>query len=222
MLNDEMYKHWVKEYKGIPAEIVCDGPIESAKLFIEAGADIDVVGQGRHDDPANDGPRTETPLALSAHYFNVELVKYLIAQGADVNYFDKSGRTALSFVLGVGHGLICQSDAAKVFNVTEALVEAGASVNVFRWNYMTVLHGAARMTGNNKRVVRLLLDHGAKIFIDGDWNTPLDLVDKNGRDSREIGEWLLEAQRTALGLGPDVGDDWVKAGKLQLLYAWRN
>ena len=68
-----------------------------------------------------------------------ELLKYLIAQGADLNLKDKSGKTALHYAARHGDGILCKNLIAK-----------GAEV------------GGMSFECANEDICKLLLLHGAK------------------------------------------------------------
>lgn len=61
-----------------------DGGAESARLLIEAGADIGSVNK-----------KLQTPLHLAALSQSIESVELLLAKGADPNVSDTDGRTPL-------------------------------------------------------------------------------------------------------------------------------
>lgn len=85
----------------------------------------------------------------------------IIANGANVNDADKSGRTAL-------HHAAINGDA----RATEILLNAGASVDAADSDGWTPLHFAAR--GHEMDVAKLLVNAGAKIDAeDSHGNTPL-------------------------------------------------
>lgn len=62
---------------------VSKGDLATVKKFIEYGADI------------NERSNDMTPLMIAARYNNVEIVEYLLSKGADVNFKNESGMTAL-------------------------------------------------------------------------------------------------------------------------------
>lgn len=62
---------------------ISKGDLATVKKFIEYGADINEL--------SND----MTPLMIAARYNNVEIVAYLLSKGADVNFKNDSGMTAL-------------------------------------------------------------------------------------------------------------------------------
>jgi ankyrin repeat protein len=61
-----------------------DGKVESAKVLLEAGADVNLVDPDRH-----------TPLILALMNGHFDVAGLLIEKGADVNMQDKVGQTAL-------------------------------------------------------------------------------------------------------------------------------
>ncbi|PTX99046.1 ankyrin repeat domain-containing protein [Opitutus sp. ER46] len=97
--------------------------------------------------------RDDTPASAlwnAAYAGDVAAVERLIAEGVDVNVWDKWGRNALSLAAGAGH-----------LQVVQQLITAGAWVDPFEEGsvYKTPLMVAAE--GGHTQVVEHLLDAGA-------------------------------------------------------------
>lgn len=77
----------VKEYRNTTplGMAISKGDVETAKKFIEYGADINERCNGM------------TPLMIAARYNNVEIVKLLLEKGADLRVKDEKGFTALKY-----------------------------------------------------------------------------------------------------------------------------
>jgi ankyrin repeat protein len=99
---------------------------------------------------ANHDTDLVTALCRAASTNNVEKLKILIEEGADVNAGDYDHRTALHLAASEGH-----------YEAAEFLIKAGANVNVMdRWG-STPLQDA--ITASHDRVAELLMKHGARI-----------------------------------------------------------
>ena len=153
--------------------------------------------------------------AAEAEKPNLNVVKMLIAQGAQINVKDKNGRTPLygavvkssleivKFLVQSGAD-VNTKDASGYSPLTWAaassradykiigfLIQAGANVNFRGWRGRTPLHWAAE--NGNPEIVRLLLRKGADLKImDDDKSTALDLAVMT-RDNDETVEVLMEA-----------------------------
>ncbi len=102
------------------------------------------VGIGA-DDPNYDA---STPLSAAAKIGDLSIARYLLEQGANVNY--------------LGRGLGCPLDAAATyghFKMVQFLLEQGATVNIGGGEYCTPLAAAA--TFGHLDIVRMLLERGA-------------------------------------------------------------
>jgi len=103
---------------------------------------------------ANDtsSPDGFPPLGLAAHKGRIEVVKYLISRGADVNFAaPETGFTALTGAIAGGHA-----------DVVRVLLAAGANVNHrYEENRFSPLIEAAG--DNEPEIIELLLDAGADV-----------------------------------------------------------
>jgi len=77
----------VKEYRNnTPLAIaILKGDVETVKKFIEYGADVNEKSNGL------------TPLMVAARYNRVDIIKILLAKGANLKTVDENGYTALKY-----------------------------------------------------------------------------------------------------------------------------
>ena len=114
-------------------------PAACFKLLRDAGANLDAVTRGGY-----------TPLHVSLHFINVELVSLLVEAGANVNAASDVGNTALHYAAS-RRSLAC----------VEVLLAAGADVNVRSTNWGTPFGTA--LARDHRRMLALYLRAGAQI-----------------------------------------------------------
>lgn len=140
------------------AEALTNNHPNVAKLLLENGASPSVLGQSG----ANEA------LRLSARKGYAELVGPLLSKGAEVNYLDPRGRTALMEAATFGRGA-----------AVEALLDRGAAVDVKDSQGLTALLLAAK--SGNAASTRALLAHGAQIeTTNGKGETALLIAARSG------------------------------------------
>ena len=132
-----------------------------------------------------------TPFLLAAGIPNVNLMRILLAAGADPRIATKSKVTPLMAAAGV---LVLQDDAFTEQQQREALEAVklmfelgGADVNAADENGVTAVHSAANMYANG--IIQFLREHGAN----------LDARDKY--------------QQTALSIAAGIHLDWIPKGE---------
>ncbi|XP_019773681.1 poly [ADP-ribose] polymerase tankyrase [Dendroctonus ponderosae] len=153
--------------------------VESQLLEAAKAGDLDQVQRylGSYPHIVNcrdlDG-RHSTPLHFASGYNRVQVVEFLLQQGADVHAKDKGGLVPLHNACSYGH-----------YEVTELLVKHGASVNVADLWKFTPLHEAAAK--GKYEIVKLLLKHGADSSKKNrDGATALDLVREGDQDVADL------------------------------------
>ena len=103
-----------------------------------------------------------TPLMLASKYSNyksnIETIKILLKNNADVNAQDKYGRTALMHAL-----MFCANDRA--IESVKILLKHGADVNIQDTNKFTALMYAVSIlhSQRSEKVIKILIDCGTNI-----------------------------------------------------------
>jgi ankyrin repeat protein len=118
-----------------------------------------------------------TPLLRAAKAGDTEVLKVLLAKGADVKLTTKFGMTPVMAAAGLGAKE--EDTTGRKKTEPEAIasiklcLDAGADVNALDNQSDTALHGAAQK--GYDQVVQFLVDHGAKLDVkDKRGRTPLD------------------------------------------------
>ncbi|MDI9408013.1 MAG: ankyrin repeat domain-containing protein [Candidatus Pacebacteria bacterium] len=165
---------------------------------------VDSANSGQVTTSQSDNPAGAPKLLEAAFNGNSDLVKSLLAAGADVNARNAEGRTALM-------------DAAYKGNVkmVKLLLAAGASVNLQSKDGSTAMMSA--VANGNKEVIDLLLKANAKLDIKNDngWTALMWASYKNNSD---VGKTLIRAGsevNTVATAGENIG-------KTPLLMAAKN
>jgi ankyrin len=118
-----------------------------------------------------------TPLwyAANARYPDVDILRALIAAGADTRVVVQDGTTALMAAVGMAQNDARRADEAAALGMIKLLVANGVSVNAVNRTGQTALHGAVRAGADT--IVRFLAEHGAALDIkDRQGHTALDVA----------------------------------------------
>jgi ankyrin repeat protein len=154
------------------------------ELMVAKGANVNARLIGRtevHDAIPSTWLKEEgaTALLRAAWCGDLEVIKLLLAHGADPNITTKDGTTALMALAGVGfaEGFIKDyGGRAKSAEGMRLLIKAGADVNAKNADLVTALHGAAHK--NFIEGIQILVDNGADLSAQSLWRkipaTPLD------------------------------------------------
>jgi hypothetical protein len=130
-----------------------NGKKNIAKVLIEAGADVNTVG--------NFGM---TALMTAARYLNIGMIEALIEAKADVNMVDKLNRTALMWAAmwarAEGGSNVSETN---VTDAVKALIKAGANINKLNDSGETALMMAVFKF--HIEAVKVLIDAGADVNI---------------------------------------------------------
>src|SRR5207248_1498537 len=113
-----------------------------------------------------------TPLLLAAKFLEVDMMRALLAKGADPRATLQDGTTLLMLAAGAGSqarlfdrreriAILKESDEAQALAAATLAIERRADVNAANQAGETALHAAARM--NYAKIAALLLDTGARV-----------------------------------------------------------
>jgi hypothetical protein len=104
-----------------------------------------------------------TPFLRAAQSGDVELMKLLLAHGADPNIATAHKVTPLMVASGIGwvEGVTYEWSPAESVEAVKMLLDLGNDPNAISDEGRTALHGAAHKGRN--AVVQMLVDHGAKL-----------------------------------------------------------
>lgn len=111
-----------------------------------------------------------TPVGIATHFGNEDVVRFLLAKGADINVQSQNGYNVYPLHTAIGSGFE---------SIAKMLIEAGAEVNVLQSSRTSPLHLASQ--NGNIELIILLLEHGALVEIKNDMGqTASDLAAEKG------------------------------------------
>ena len=163
--------------------------LEFIKLLIDKGANVNVRVCGAQSTPekcVGDSTETRTnftmqwlyedgatPFLRAAQSSDTELLKLLLAHGADPKIATANNVTALAVASGIGwvEGVTYEWSREQNLETVKMCLDAGIDPNAADVEGRRALHGAAHK-GRNE-VIKILVDHGAA----------LDAHDKGSRDT---------------------------------------
>lgn len=122
-------------------EVVRSGDLALVKEKVDGGADINDKGNGYF---------TSTPLIDASHLAKLEIVKYLVEKGANINAKGIYGQTAL-------HLAVSSGEIEKV----KYLIEKGANINAKDKYGQNVLHSTS--THSEVNIIKYLLAKGMDV-----------------------------------------------------------
>lgn len=161
-----MMKYW-----NDPAIMAKLGKAMGGTFDFEALTGAAAVGAGAAEEEEEEAEEAEDSVHSAASTGDVDLLKKLVAEGADVGAADDEGRTALHFACGYG-----ELECAVV------LIDAGAGLDTMDDNKNTALHYAAGY--GQAASVELLLARGAdKDAKNSDGKTALEVAQLNSEES---------------------------------------
>jgi len=155
----------------------CYKNIGTAKLLIEAGADVYTVDE-----------EGETALMTASRRGNLEVVKLLIEKGADVNAENKAEWTALMRASMDGH-----------LEVAKFLVESGANINdICCWGTTALMLASIR---GHLEIVELLIETGADINIKDQCGATALISAIKGKHKKTAQLWVNRCKGTKHDIG---------------------
>lgn len=116
----------------------------------------------------------QTPFVRAALSGDIEVMRLLLASGADPNIATTQGTTALMAAAGINWipGQTYSHSEAEYVEAVKLCVERGADVNAANSLGLTAIHGAANRGWES--VIQILADHGAKLDVkDNAGRTPM-------------------------------------------------
>ena len=190
----------------IPTGLVSD--VEFIEALVEHGADINA--RETKEPRGADGSGTPggyrnvlnrvgaTPFLLASKAADLELMRALVAHGADPLLSNEDGTTPLMVAAGVGIWAVGESPGtnAEALDAVELMLELGDVVTTVDANGDTALHGA--VIRGSEPLVRFLVEQGADLEAVNEkgW-TPLTMAEgvfysNTGKRWPEIEKLLLE------------------------------
>ncbi len=171
--------------------------LDVAKLLLEKGADpnyylkLAPLPREIAYDRAGDNPvmtTGSTPLQRAAYGGDVDMMKLLLASGADMSLGNINGVTPLVAMTNKGGSRGRGKDEAKMMAGLQVLLEAGADINQEGGiNNETPLHTTARL--NMLQLVQFIVDHGGNLYAkDKNGLLPLDYATGKA-DSQSFGNF---------------------------------
>jgi uncharacterized protein len=127
----------------------------------------------------------QTPFLRAALSGDIDVMRLLLASGADPNMETTQGTTALMAAAGINWipGQTFSHSEAEYVEAVNLCLERGADVNASNSLGLTAIHGAANRGWES--VIQILADHGAK----------LDVKDKAGRTPMIFAQGIFLAVR---------------------------
>ena len=161
--------------------------IKLIELLIKNGADLN------NQNAQTDGDKT--PLMISVYNNYLNLVKYLVEQGASINQkSDSVGETALHIA---GNTYRDESERATSFKIVKLLMEKGADPNIIHGveydNPTTPLHCFCGAESSNIEIIKYLVENGTdpEIITDPEYS-PVLLTCKRKNDARKYYDYFTE------------------------------
>jgi len=179
-LNKQNDRGWSPLYLAVKHRTVETGTIpvpnsDQAMPFIKSILDkpgLNVNVRSKANTEIRNGQRATwlaedgaTPFLRAALCGDIEVMKMLLAKGADPNIATADGTTPLMAAAGVGYsdGFIHDISEETTIEAMKLILDLGADPNVQNKHGMTALHGAAHKA--NLAEIQLLVDRGGDLGI---------------------------------------------------------
>jgi len=181
-----------------PEKLSKTSPVQLATKLLDKGADVNA----RLTRPITDGYRNfwnqmqATPLLMAAKGADAEMMRLLLARGADPTLTNASGTTPLMAASGVEMFNPNEDSGTneEALECVKIAIAAGNDVNQANKAEDTPLHGAAWRGANE--IIQLLVDNGAKLDVKNKAGmTPLQIAngEEEGRVANvNIRPWAVE------------------------------
>jgi uncharacterized protein len=127
-------------------------------------------------------------LATAARVPDLNIMRVLVAAGADPNQAAQDGTTPLMAAVGMVQNEARLASESQALEVVRLAVELGVDVNTVDQSGQTALHGAARYARNT--IIQFLAEHGAM----------LNVKDKRGRTALDIAQDSLRPRESTASL----------------------
>jgi hypothetical protein len=145
------YEIFIKTHISTFYNAVRNSDVEGIKKWIRSGAKINQVD----NDIEGSTPLNFVLNHVINYHMDINIIKFLIKHGADVNLADRRGNTPLHLVM--------LQNPFKVMVYVMILIKSGADVNMTNIYGSTPLHLALRMSFPNIKIVKLLIKNGANL-----------------------------------------------------------
>lgn len=168
--------------------------VDVAKALLDHGANANAILTAPilvrvHDRGDGTLGAGATPLMRAAKKGDVEMMRVLLAHGADPKLRTKAGTEALMFAAGIGGaGRFTafedkQATEADFIEAAALCLDRGADINAVSENGQTALHLAAAV--RSESFIRFLVERGARVDVqDKQGRTPIDVASGIGARGR--------------------------------------
>lgn len=149
---------------------VSEGSLENVKKDIKNGANVNYFG-----------PQSKlTPLMLAVELNRVDIVKFLIDSGSDVNAkmdLSQSSESLTPLLLACQNVPVEKKGIKDKTMIMKALINAGAKINIEQDNFSPLQYAASI---GNLSLVKYMLKHGAEVNFKVGGKTPVTYAAENG------------------------------------------
>jgi ankyrin repeat protein len=191
----DMHRLAVGHGRGNPVPVGLLDAVDVVRLLLEKGADPNAalkkpILQRQHTFGDGTLGAGATPLMRAAKSGDIEVVRMLLAAGADARQTLPNGTTALMLAAGLGwrNGSPLapsydQGSDAEAVETLELLLSLGLDLQAANEAGDTALHAAVGGR-SSEAIVRFLLERGADLLVpNGRQQTPLSIAEARGSDA---------------------------------------